>query len=116
MIAIQIIIIIAALGILFFGLSNRRTHIGRAWKKISVLVLVIAMIIAVLFPNTVNDLAHFVGVGRGADLLLYVVTLAFIAYALNSYLQQQDEKDALFRLARKVALLDATNRYKIDRN
>ena len=115
MITIQIIIIVGALLILFLGLSGRKTHMGRAWKKLGVCLLVLAMVIAVLFPDTTNRLAHLVGVGRGADLLLYVLTLAFIAYSLNNYLQQQDEKDALYRLARKVALLDANNRYKIDR-
>jgi hypothetical protein len=99
--------------VLFFGLGERRTHIGRAWKKIGLLLLVIAMVVAVLFPDTTNGLAHLVGVGRGADLLLYIVTLAFIAYVLNSYLHQQDEKDALYRLARKVAILEANERYSI---
>ena len=115
MIAIQIIIIIAAVLILFFGLSGRKTHMGRAWKKLGLCFLVLVMVIAVIFPDSTNTVAHWVGVGRGADLLLYGLTLAFIGYALNSYLQQQDEKDALYRLARKVALLHANNRYKIDR-
>jgi hypothetical protein len=112
----QLLIIVAALTILYFGLSGRRTHIGKAWKKIGLCLLIVAMIVAVLFPTTTNDLAHMVGVGRGADLLLYVLTLAFIAYALNSYLQQQSEKDALYRLARKVAILEANERYKIKKN
>jgi hypothetical protein len=109
----QLLIIVAALAILYFGLSGRGTHFGRAWKKIGLCLLVIAMIIAVLFPDTTNMLAHLVGVGRGADLLLYGLTLAFIMYALNSYLHQQSEKDALYRLARKVAILEANERYSI---
>ena len=110
---IQVVIIIVALWILTFGLRGRQTHVGRAWKKLALLFLVIAMVVAVLFPDSTNDLAHFVGVGRGADLLLYVVTLAFIMNVLNSYLQQQVEKDNLFRLARKLALFEAKERYKI---
>lgn len=109
----QLIVIAIALAILYFGLSGRRTYIARAWKKIGLCLLVVAMIVAVLFPDTTNSLAHLLGIGRGADLLLYGLTLAFIAYALNSYLRQQNEKDALYRLARRVALLDANERYKI---
>ena len=109
----QLAIISVALLILYFGLSGRKTHVGKAWKKIGLCLLVLAMIIAVLFPDITNDIAHLVGIGRGADLLLYGLTLAFIVYALNSYLQQQTEKDALFRLARKVAILDANERYVI---
>ena len=110
----QILIIVAAIIILILGLSGRKTHVGKAWKKIGLTLLVVAMIVAVIFPDTTNSLAHLVGVGRGADLLLYGLTLAFIAYALNGYLQQQSEKDSLIRLARKVAIMDANTRYKIN--
>jgi hypothetical protein len=112
----QLIIIAAAIAILYWGLSGRRTHVARAWKKIGLCLLVIAMIIAVLFPQLTNDVAHLVGVGRGADLILYSLTLAFITYVLNNYLHQQSEKDRLYRLARKIALLEANERYKIKKN
>lgn len=115
MIAAQLIIIIAALMILYFGLSGRATIVGKAWKKIGLIFLVLAMIVAVLLPATTNSLAHLLGIGRGADLLLYVLTLAFIWYALNSYLQQQTERDALYRLARKLAIIEANDRHKINR-
>lgn len=114
MIAItQLVIIAVALSLLYWGLSGRRTHVGKAWKKIGLSLLVVAMIVAVLFPELTNDLAHLVGVGRGADLVLYGLTLAFISYALNNYLHQQTEKDALYRLARKIAVLEANDRHKI---
>ena len=111
----QLLFVLFALLILYFGLSGRRTHIGRAWKKIGLMLLVVAMVIAVMFPETTNDLAHAVGVGRGADLLLYGLTLAFIAYVLNNYLQQQNDKDALYRLARQVAILEANERYSVNK-
>jgi hypothetical protein len=111
----QLILIAAALSVLYIGLSGRRTHLGRAWKKIGLCLLVLAMVIAIAFPNLTNDLANMVGIGRGADLLLYGLTLAFIAFAINSYLQQQNERDATYRLARRVALLDANERYKINK-
>jgi hypothetical protein len=112
----QIAVIIVAVGIVFFGLSGRKTHLASAWKKIAIFLLAIAMVVAVIFPNTTDALAHAVGVGRGADLLLYVLTLAFITSVLNSYIRQKDEHDALFRLARRVALLDANERYNIKKD
>lgn len=109
---IRIIIIATAFSVLIYSLWGRKTHIGRAWKKIGLLLLVIAMVVAVLFPSSTNSIAHFVGVGRGADLLLYLLTLAFIMFALNVYVRDQDDRDALHRLARKVAILDAEKRYQ----
>lgn len=110
---IQIVVIVLALIIAAATLGNRSTHSGKAWKKIALVLLAAGMVVAVLFPNTTNNLAHLVGVGRGADLLLYVTVIAFIFYALNNYLHQQDQRDILFRLARRVALVDANERYNI---
>lgn len=113
MMIIQVIVIIVAVVIMLFVLGGRQTHASRAWKKIAFCLLAIAMVVAVLFPNITNQVAHIVGVGRGADLLLYALALAFIGYVLNTYLHQQRDKDTVFRLARKVALLDANERYNI---
>lgn len=110
---VQILVIIVAIAIILTVLVGKQSHAARAWKKISLSILALGMIIAVLFPDSTNKIANFVGVGRGADLLLYVLTVAFIGYALNNYLHQQRDKDTLFRLARKVALLDANERYDI---
>lgn len=113
MILIQVIVIVVALAVIFFALSGKQTHAARAWKKIAFCLLAVAMVVAVLFPGLTNTLSHAVGVGRGADLLLYLLTLAFITYVVNSYLHNQTEKDRLFRLARKVALIEANERYSI---
>jgi len=115
MVVIQVIVIIVALSLLVFVSGGRQTHSSRAWKKIAFGLLAIAMIVAVLFPNTTTQLAHIVGVGRGADLLLYILALAFITYILNNYIHQQRDRDTLYRLARKVALLDANERYGISK-
>lgn len=112
-ITIQIIVIILAIVIAVVTLGKRSTHSGKAWKKIALVLLAIGMVVAVIFPDTTNEAAHLVGVGRGADLLLYATVIAFIIYALNNYLRQQDQRDALYRLARKVALIDANERYNI---
>ena len=77
--------------------------------------LALAMVIAVLFPEITNQIANFMGVGRGADLLLYILTLGFILYVINSYINSQDDQDKLYRLARKTALIEANERYDIAR-
>lgn len=110
---IQIAVIAVAVGLLLFALGAGSTHAARAWKKLALCFLALAMIIAVTFPEIINSIAHLVGVGRGADLLLYMLTIAFIGYVLNNYIHQQKEKDTLYRLARKVALIDANERYDI---
>jgi hypothetical protein len=114
MIVAQIILVIVIMTIVLFTLFGRQTSSKHAWKKLFVLLLAALMIFAIVSPRAINDLAHLVGVGRGADLLLYFVTVAFVWFVLNDYLHQQREKDTLYRLARKVALIEAFNRYKIN--
>lgn len=104
---IQILLLVAVMFFAFYSLGARNTHSGKASKKIFLILLIIAMIVAVAFPDTITQIAHLVGVGRGTDFLLYITVLAFVFYALNNYLRQQDQRDALYRLARKVAIIEA---------
>lgn len=111
----QVIVIIVAILIASISLTQRVTHFGKAWKKTFLVLLAVGMVVAVVFPQITNFIANFVGIGRGADLLLYVTVLAFIIYVLNNYLNQQDQRDATYRLARKLAVIEALNRYSIKR-
>jgi len=109
---IQAFVILVAIVVLGTALGRRTSHGGKASKKIGLIILAICMIIAVLFPDSTNVLAHAVGVGRGADLLLYITVVAFILYALNNYLQMRDQRDVTYRLARRIALIEARSRDK----
>lgn len=104
---IQILLIIVSVLLVLIGLSHRSTSSGQAWKKILLILLSILMIVSVIFPKILTEVAHFLGVGRGADLLLYVFVVVFIFYVLNNYLKQQDQRKDLYRLARRVAISEA---------
>ena len=112
-IIIQIFVILIALIVLSTAISRRTSHAGHASKKIGLVVLALAMVVAVLFPDITNVVAHAVGVGRGADLLLYMTILAFILYALNNYLHMQDQRDMLHKLARHIAIQEAKSKNKL---
>ena len=109
----QILLIAVAVAAVIRALSTRQSHSGRAWKKIGLIMLAIIMIIAVIFPDLTNDAAKLVGIGRGADLILYGTVVAFIFYALNAYLKEQDRHDISIRLGRKIAIIEANKRYDI---
>ena len=94
-------------------LSGRGSYAIKAWKKLVLVLLVVMMIVAILMPDLVTVVANMVGVGRGTDLLVYVIFAVFLFYVLSQYVRAQDERDRTFRLARQVALIDAKSRYKI---
>lgn len=107
---IRIVLISAITVIVAWFLSNRKTAQLKAGKKIGVLLLCIFAVITVVFPVLTDDIAHELGVGRGADLLLYLLTISFIAYVLNQYLRSKDEEQKLVQLARKIAILEANQK------
>src|SRR5581483_8874226 len=104
---IKAVLILAILLLIVWFLSNRTTHQVKAWQKIGLLLLTVIGIIAVISPDTSNRIAHKVGVGRGADLLLYLLTVSFIFMTLSLYLKNKEEQRRVVILARKIALLEA---------
>ena len=103
--AVLIIFILAI--VLWFMIQNTSTK-RQAWGKLVVFILLILGVLAVLFPGSTNVVAHKVGVGRGADLLLYILAIMFVASLLFQYLRRQDDQSKVERLARKLAIFQAT--------
>lgn len=104
---IRAVLIVLIVIIVLWFFKQRSATKRQASGKIIVLLLFIFAIIAVLFPNITNDIAHSVGVGRGADLLLYALTITFIVSLLAQYIRRQDEHKKVEKLSRKLALLQA---------
>jgi hypothetical protein len=59
---------------------------------------------AVLRPNDTTVVAHWLGVDRGTDLMLYALIVAFSFSTLNTYLRFKDLELRYARLARAIAL------------
>jgi hypothetical protein len=104
---IKAVLVAIILFVMGWFLSNRTTHQVRAWQKLGIILITVLGVVAVISPETSNDAAHRLGVGRGADLLLYLLTLAFIFMVLNLYLKDKEEQRRVVQLARKVAILEA---------
>lgn len=111
---IQGVVIVIAVFVALYFVVGKAGHGARAWRKIAVILLGLAMVFSVLFPSVTSSVAHVFGVGRGADLLLYVFVLAFILYVLNAYIRGQKDRDLITRLARRIAIIEARQRYQAD--
>ena len=57
-----------------------------------------------------NSAAKSVGVYSGANLLLYVLSVSFVAFVLNQYVHNGDAHERVILLTRKLAILEAQNR------
>jgi len=63
---------------------------------------------AIARPDDVTRIAQLVGIGRGADIVLYVLALAFVGLSFYFYAQQVRLRRDLSALASHIALKDAT--------
>jgi hypothetical protein len=114
MIIVQFLLIGAFFFLFFVAIRSRTAHGVSASKKIFFALLMVVVVVAVLSPALVTEAANLVGVGRGTDLVLYLLAVSFGFYVVNDYLRSQDSRQQLHRLARRIAVLEALERYHID--
>jgi hypothetical protein len=113
-IIVQFLLIGAFLYLFYVAIRSRTAHSVSASKKMLFLALMAVLVVAVLAPNLVTEAANLVGVGRGTDLVLYLMAVSFGFYVVNDYLRSQDNQPQLHRLARRIAVLEALERYHIN--
>lgn len=106
---LQVILVVVLILLIIGFLQSRTTSRTKAYKKILLVLFVVCAIFVVIFPDSTTSLAHLLGVGRGADLLLYGLTVVVIFMLLNTYIKDREEQKRFVSLARKVALLEATH-------
>lgn len=104
MLGIRVVLIGLLLGVLLHFLLNRRSARIQAGRKLLLVGFIGFAIIAVVLPDLVTALAHALGVGRGADLLLYLLALAFIYVALETRLKIADLEDRLAAVIQDIAV------------
>jgi len=85
---------------------SRRVPVS--WKfRVSRSMVWFAAIVAVVNPTQVTRFANLLGIGRGADIILYALTLAFLSLSFFFYAQQLRLRRELSKLAGYIALSNA---------
>lgn len=81
----------------------------REWRRsrlVGLALTVCSLVACVLvwFPTLSDQLAHLVGVGRGADMVLYCYSAISFIMILNLGLKQRDLHQSITQLARHIAV------------
>jgi hypothetical protein len=63
--------------------------------------------IAIAVPSLVQDVAAVLGIGRGADIVLYVLVFAFLAATFYLYGKLMRQQQQITQLVRTLALREA---------
>lgn len=110
--AIRILLIASTLWIAWYFLSSRGSSHSNAFKKLLLVGFVLAAIVAVILPDELTLLANLVGVGRGTDLLVYVLAQVIAFQFFNTYAKDKHNQRQITHLARRIALLEATGQWQ----
>lgn len=92
--------------IFFYFLANMNKVMIKAWKRIALIGLLLFGVVAVIFPDIVDRVAKYIGIGRGADLLLYTTSLAFVFVTLNIYVKFRETELKQGKAISKLAILE----------
>lgn len=66
----------------------------------------VAGVVAIFWPSLTTDIARFLGIGRGVDVVLYASIVVIFYLLFRIYIKIEDTEHQITELARKVALKD----------
>ena len=107
MLVIQAVLIVA---VLVVGAVLVRSTAGdrhQAVRRMLLGLLAVLAVASILAPGAVTVVARAVGVGRGTDLLLYGLVVAFLGALVSAYRRQRALESRLTELTRRLALDEA---------
>lgn len=79
----------------------------QAVRRLGLMLFCAFAVWSILFPSVWNQIAAIVGVGRGTDMVLYALVVAFLSFTLTTYLRFRDFEARYTKLARRLALDEA---------
>lgn len=95
----------AAFGFLAAVSRFRRGGIG--FRQLTLWTLLWgAVVVVVLRPETASDVARRLGVGRGADVVVYLSIAALFYLQFRLFARLEDQERQITKLARELALKD----------
>ena len=77
-------------------------------------VVAVSAIYLVWTPSHASDLAHWAGVGRGVDLIIYVWVVISLLVMFNLHLKLRSQLELITELARWIALSKASETARVN--
>jgi hypothetical protein len=111
---IKVILVLAFAAFAVFLMLPGRGVRHAAIRRLTMVGLLAVTVLAVVFPSIVNQVAHFVGVGRGTDLLLYGLIVVFIGNSILVQRRHRNTERQITDLARQLAILQAPSPVSVD--
>jgi hypothetical protein len=104
LIQLVLIVVVVAAAIRLLRGRGARTQ---AVRRLGLMLFAALAVWSILFPSVWNQIAKLVGVGRGTDMVLYALVVAFLSFTLTTYVRFRDLEARYTKLARRLALDEA---------
>ena len=105
--AVQILLVLAvgygALALIRGGANAKH----QAIRRVVGLAFFVFAALSIFFPDLLTGVAHFFGIGRGTDLVLYGFVVIFMITQATSALRNRQQEVNVTRLARHIAVAEA---------
>ena len=103
---IQLLLIVAVVFVAARLLRGRGAR-TQAMRRVGLLLFAAFAVWSILFPTVWDRIAKLVGVGRGTDMVLYALVVAFLSFTLTTYVRFRAFESRYTKLARRLALDEA---------
>ncbi len=100
----QALLVIGLVVIMAYALAQRGRSVLVANAVVGGSMLGLVLVAA---PDLANLVANAVGIGRGADLVIYVFILLSLAAIFNLHLRLRSEREVTTRIVRELAIRGA---------
>ena len=100
---IQILLVLGILAIIAWLFITRGAK-QQAVRRLLILGFAVFAVLTVMFPRVLTSVAHVVGVGRGADLLLYATVIVLLGSLALAEARTKNAEKRTTVLARRLAL------------
>lgn len=104
---IQILLVLGLILTAVYLVRSTPSASHQAIRRILVIIAVLVGVVAVIWPGLLSAIAHALGVGRGADLLLYGLVVVFLVESVSNYKRSVTASRTTSALARELALTEA---------
>lgn len=99
--------LILGIALIFLRILRSRGSRVLALRRVGLAVFAGLAIWSILFPSVWTTIANAVGVGRGTDMVLYALVVAFLSFTVTTYVRFRDLEARYTKLARRIALDEA---------
>jgi hypothetical protein len=100
-------LLIAAVVLLALVLARGHGARRLAVRRLGLAAFAGLAVVSILKPDLATWVAQRIDVGRGTDLLLYLMIVIFFSYVSTRYVREQRTLRQLTALSRRVALIEA---------